>query len=134
MSRIVSRIGKVNFPDEKIFSFISKFSNFTKLIPYERVESWKADEDTCSFSIAGIGKAGLRIIEREPHKLVKIKADEKTPIGLTMWVQLKRMAENDTRVKITLDPAINQIMMTMFKKHLQDFVDELVNQMEKHQF
>ncbi len=134
MSRIESRIGKVNYQDEKIYSFISEFSNFTKLIPYERVESWEADADTCSFSIAGIGKAGLRIIEREPHKLIKIKADEKTPIGLTMWVQLKKIAENDTRVKITLDPAVNPIMMSMFKKHLQNFVDELINQIEKYQF
>lgn len=134
MSRIESRIGTVKSSDEKIFSFISEFSNFTRLIPYEKVENWEADADTCSFNIAGLGKAGLRIIERAPYKLIKIVADDKTPVGLTMWVQLKQIAENDTKVKITLDPSINKLMMTMFRKHLQDFVDELINQIEKYNF
>ena len=134
MSKIESRIGVVKYSDERIFSFISDFSNFNNLMPSYKLAEWHADSDTCSFNIAGIGKAGLKIIEREPHKLIKITADDKTPMRLTMWVQLKVAGENDTRVKITVEPDVNAVMMMMVQKPLKEFIDNLISKLEEFRF
>lgn len=134
MSKIESRIGVVKYSDEKIFSFISDFSNFNNLMPSYKLAEWQADKDTCSFNIAGIGKAGLKIIEREPHKLIKISADDNTPMRLTMWVQLKMAGENDTRVKITVEPDVNAVTMMMVQKPLKEFIDKMISKLEEFRF
>lgn len=134
MSKIESRIGIVKYSDERIFSFISDFSNFNNLIPSYKLAEWKADADSCSFNIAGIGRAGLRIIERDPYKLIKITADDTTPIRLTMWIQLKLTGENETRVKITVDPDVNSVMMMMVKTPLKEFIDKLITKLEESRF
>ncbi len=134
MSKIESRTGKINHSDKKVFSFLSDFTNFNNLIPIDKIESWQATSDNCSFNVTGIGKAGLKIIEREPHKLIKICSDENTPIKFTMWIQLKNLATDDTRIKITIDPEVNIALRMMVKTPLKNFIDQLVDQTEKFSF
>lgn len=131
MTKIESKITKTEVNTEKLFSFVSDFNNFESIIPADRVKNWEADEESCSFTIEGIGSAALRIIEKEPNNLVKITSEGQTPISFMMWVQLKEMAENDTRIKITIDPQINMMMMTMVKKPLKEFVDMLAERMSE---
>jgi len=134
MSKIESRTGVVKYGDEKVYSFISDFSNFSNLIPGDKISDWQADAEKCSFSIAGIGRAGLKYVEKEPFKLIKIKSDEGTPLNLTMWIQLKSIGENDTKVKVTLEPEVNSVMMMMIKSPLEKFLERLVTEMENFRF
>jgi carbon monoxide dehydrogenase subunit G len=134
MSKIESRIGSLKYKDEKIFRFLSNFNNFENLIPADRVKNWKSDEESCSFYVDGLGNAGLRIMEKEEFKTIKITSEEGTPISFLLWFQLKKVEESDTKIKLTLEPKLNAMMMAMVKKPLQDFVDMLVDQMEKLEF
>lgn len=129
MAKIESKITKSALSDEKLFSFVTDFNNFKDLIPEDKIKDWKADTDSCSFRIDGIGNAGLRIIEKEAGKLVKITSEGGTPMNFFMWIQLKKLEENDTRIKITIDPQVNMMMMTMVKKPLKEFVDMLADRM-----
>ncbi len=131
MAKIESKVTKTEVSSEKLFSFVSDFNNFEKIIPPDKVKNWQADEDSCSFTIESIGSAALRIIEKEPNNLVKITSEGQTPISFLMWVQLKELDENDTRIKITIDPQINMMMMTMVKKPLKQFVDMLAERMSE---
>lgn len=131
MAKIESKVTKTEVSSEKLFSFVSDFNNFEKIIPPDKVKNWQADEESCSFTIEGIGSAALRITEKEPNNLVKITSEGQTPISFLMWVQLKELAENDTRIKITIDPQINMMMMTMVKKPLKQFVDMLAERMSE---
>ncbi len=134
MSKIESRIGKIEHCDERIYGFLSDFDNYKQLIPEERVKNFISEGDTCSFSVEGLGKAGLRIIEKEPYKLIKIVSESGTPVSFSLWIQLKGMADYDTRVKITLEPNVNKLMMGMVKKPLQSFVDTIMDNLEKIPF
>jgi len=131
MSKIESRIGKIQASEEKIYTFLSNFNNFRKLIPEDRVKDWESTEETCSFSLEGIGQFGLRIIEKEPNKLIKITSDDKTPVSFSLWTQIKEVQENDSRLKITVDVNVNPFMAVMIKNPLQTFVDSLIDQAEK---
>ncbi len=125
MTTFESDIKKATFPDEKIFTFISDFNNFGHLIPQDKVKDWQSTEDTCKFSVEGIGEAGLKIIDKEPFKTVKYTADGKVPFNFYLWIQLKQVAENDTRIKLTIKADLNPMMKMMVSKHVKKFLNML---------
>jgi carbon monoxide dehydrogenase subunit G len=131
MTRITSRIGVVKQPAEKIFDYISNFNNFNQLIPEDKVKDFTSTADTCSFRVEGIGRAGLRIIEKEPHKLIKISSDEETAFDFLLWIQIKEMEPGDSRMKITTEVNLNPMMANVVKKPLKNLVDMLIEQAEK---
>ena len=132
--KIESKIGKVPFSSEKIYYFITDFNNFKNFIPADQVQNWESSSDECSFEVKGMGKTGLKIIEKEPFKLIKISSIDSSSIKFLLWIQLKELGENDTRVKITIEPNINMMMMAMVKAPLQKFIDQLVDRMESFGF
>ncbi len=131
MTRIESRIGLVKQPAEKIFNYISNFNNFNQLIPEDKVKDFESSNDTCRFKVEGIGQAGLRIIEKEPHKLIKISSDEETTFDLLLWIQIKEVEPGDSRIKITTEVNLNPMMANMVRKPLKNFIDTLIEQAEK---
>ena len=131
MARIESRIGVVKQPAEKIYDYISNFNNFRQLIPEDRVKDFESTVDTCRFRVEGIGQAGLRIIEKEPHKLIKISSDEETSFDLLLWIQIKELGPGDSRMKITTEVHMNPMMSAMVRKPLKNFVDTLIEQAEQ---
>jgi len=131
MTRIESKMGVVKQPAEKIFNYISNFNNFSQLIPEDKVKDFESTDDTCRFKVEGIGQAGLRIIERVPHKLIKISSDEETTFDLLLWIQIKEIEPGDSRLKITTEVNLNPMMATMVRKPLKNFIDTLIDQAEK---
>lgn len=134
MSKIESRIGVIKQSEEKIYTFLSDFSNFRNLVPEDRVKNWESTGDSCSFTVEGIGQVGLRIIEKEPNKLIKISSDGKKPVPFLVWIQIKEVADKDSRIKITADVDMNPVLAAMVKNPLKSFVDSLVEQAEKMNF
>jgi carbon monoxide dehydrogenase subunit G len=128
MLKIESKIGKVNQSDEHIYNFLNDFNHFSSLVPQDRVKNWEATSDSCRFSLDGLGHIGMKIIEREPYQLIKVTGDENSQFDFLFWIQLKRMAETDTRIKLTLHADINPMLQLMAKKPLQKFIDLMVEQ------
>jgi carbon monoxide dehydrogenase subunit G len=73
----------------------------------------------------------MRIIERKENELVKISSDETVPFTFFLWIQLKEVDENDTRVKVTLHADLNPMLKMVAKKPLTQFVDALVDKLEQ---
>ena len=133
--KIESKIGKTAFPSEKIYNFVSDFKNFNNIIPQEKVSNWNADKERCGFTIDMLGTVELNMTEKEPTKHVKINSDpDKSSQNFTLWIQIKELAENDSRIKITIEPQVNKMVMGMVKGPLKKFVDELIDQIEKFEF
>jgi carbon monoxide dehydrogenase subunit G len=132
--KLESKIGSIASGDEKIYNFLTDFDNFKKLIPEDKVQDWKSDGDTCTFTISPVGHTGIKIIEKEPHKLIKLTGIDDSKFDFYFWVQLKQMAENDTKIKLTMEVELNPMMQMMAKKPLQDFLNKLVDQLAKFDF
>lgn len=132
--RIESRIGIVKQPAEKIYNYISDFDNFRALIPEDKVQDFESSGDSCRFTVEGIGRVGLKIVEKEPFKLIKITSDEQTAFDFLLWIQIKELEPGDSRIKMTTEVNINPMMAAMVKKPLKTFVDTLVEQAEKLSF
>jgi len=134
MLKIESRVGIIKESEEKIYTFLSDFNNFKNLVPENRVKNWESTADDCKFNVEGIGPVGLKIIEKEPNKLIKIASDGKKPVPFFVWIQIKEKAEKDSRIKITAEVDVNPFMASMVKGPLRSFVDTLVSQTEQMKF
>ena len=92
----------------------------------DKVEEWEATPDSCSFKIKGM-KVGLRIAEKIVNKHVKIVGDGNSlPIDFSFWIQLKEVAERDTRVRMVLHAELNMMMRMMIGSKIQAGLDQAV--------
>lgn len=125
MTKFESDIKQVNHNDNKVFSFIANFNNFQHLIPQDKIQNWQSTEDSCRFSVDGIGEAGLKIVDKEPFKTVKYSTDGKVPFNFYLWVQLKKVDQADTRIRLTLKADLNPMMKMMVGKQVKKFLNML---------
>jgi carbon monoxide dehydrogenase subunit G len=130
-TKFESRIGTILSSDEKIYNFLSNFNNFKSFIPSDKVEKFESSEDYCKFSVPGIGDVGLRIVNREPYKTIKVSGDGMANQKFFLWIQLKQITETDTKIKLTMQAGLNPMLKMMVSKPLQEFLNKLVDAMEK---
>ena len=79
---------------------------------------------TCSFAVNPVGKITFQIVEREPNKTIKF-ATKQSPVPLNLWIQLKQVADMDTRMKLTVRAELNPFIQQMVSKPLQDALDKI---------
>lgn len=133
--KIESRTGQSAASDVKIYDFITNFHNFKELLPADKVSGWEASEEKCSFNVDPLGRTGLMIVEKEPHKLVKIVSDpEFSSYKFNIWIQLKSLSDQDTRVKVTIEPLVNKMLLTMLKLPLKKLADGIIKKIENFDF
>ena len=130
--KIESKAGRSEYPASALYNFISDFRNFNNFIPQDKVSEWTAEEEKCSFRMDLLGRMALTIVEKESPKLVKISSDPSvSQYNFNLWIQFKEAGEKDTRLRITIEPQLNQVMLSMVKGHLKSFIDSLVDEIEK---
>ena len=125
MEKYESKQQQIHHPAALIYPIICRLDLLSPAMQ-DKVEEWQATEDSCSFKVKGM-KVGLRIAERVENKHVKIVADESgMPIDFTFWIQLKEVAERDTRVRMVLHAELNMMMRMMIGGKIQSGLDQAV--------
>ena len=76
------------------------------------------------FKVDGLGqKLTVRIVDREENKTLKFGIDN-VPVQMNFWVQLKQVAEGDTRLKLTIKAELPMMFKMMFEKKLQTGIEQ----------
>ena len=135
-STFESEIKTIQANDVEIFAVLSDLRNAEKLkerIPQDKVKNIELTEDSISFEVAPVGALSLKIIEREPNKTIKFVAD-RSPVDFFVWLQLKQVGENDTRLKVTLKADLNPMIKMMASKPLEQFVNMLAESLSKLEY
>ncbi|HZL09657.1 MAG TPA: hypothetical protein VFC65_06650 [Prolixibacteraceae bacterium] len=139
ISKYVSDVKIVNNNQEVIFNYLSNFENLSKYvnegllqklteqIPQIKISNFESDTDSCRFQISGMGLAEIRIIEREPHKTIKVNSSGKLPIGITFWIQLMPVAAYETKLRLTLDADMSMMIKMMVNKKLEEGINQLAD-------
>ena len=78
----------------------------------------------------GYGRVGFRIIEREPFKTIKLES-ENSPIHINVWIQLKQVAENDTKMKLTLSAELPAMIKMMLDSKLKSGINSVADVLAK---
>lgn len=130
--KIESKIGTIYKTQTEIFDFLSNFKNLEKFIPQDKVKNWEATENTCKFSVEMAGNIVMEIIHKEPYKTIKFKGEaEGKTMSFYFWIQLKEVAEKDTKVKLTMDAELPMMVQVMAKKPLQEALNTLVDRLNE---
>ena len=125
-----SKIGQVAAGDKAIFDVLSNLENLNKvrdLIPEDKVQELEISPNCIRMKVGGLAqKIAIRIVEKEEYKTIKFGADN-IPMAVNVWIQLKQMAENDTRMRITLKADIPMMFRMMLDKKMQQGLDQAVD-------
>ncbi len=112
---------------DSIFSAMSDLRNIEKirgLIPQDKVQEIEAEEDFVRFKVDGLGqKIKIAIVDREPNKTIKF-ALQNMPMEMNFWIQLKQVAEHDTKLKLTIKADLPMMFKMMLDKKLQEGLDQ----------
>lgn len=133
MTEFVSNVKTIPHSSAEVFSVLSDFSKLELVkdrIPDDKIGDFTFDHDHCSFTINPVGRVAFVVIEREPNKLVKFKA-ENLPFEVFLWIQLVEKAENDTKMKITVRADLNSFLKPMVSKLLEDAVEKISESLTK---
>lgn len=125
MTEYISKQVAINKPDTTIYQALSNFDNFTPILK-DKVDGWQATEDTCAFSMKGL-TLKLKMLEKEPTKVIKITGDN-MPFEFYFWIQLHKVSESDTRMRLTIHAKLNAMLKMMIGKKLQTAVDDMATQ------
>lgn len=121
----------INKPNEEIFSFLSNFNNFEKLMP-EQVTNWNSTEDTCSFTVKGMADIGMRIKEANKFSFIHIVSEGKVPFDFDMMCHIEPAENNQSQVQLELKANMNPMLAMMAKRPLQNLIDIMVSKLKEH--
>lgn len=125
-----SKIGQIPYNDQVVYAVLSNLNNlqrFTDAIPKDKVKELEITTDAIRMKIDGLAqKFTIRIVEKEPYKTIKFGV-ENLPMEANLWIQLKQVAEQDTRIKLTIKADIPMMFRMMFEKKLQQGLDQAVD-------
>lgn len=136
-NRYVSEVKTVFHNQEVVFNYLSDFSNLSKYVnegllekmteqvPQIKISNFESDADSCRFEISGLGPAEIRIIEREPHKNIKIASSGGLPIAITFWIQLLPVAAYETKLRLTIDAEMSMMIKMLVGKKLEDGINKM---------
>ena len=127
MAEYISDIKTISYSDQEVFTVLSDLTKLDLIkdkIPQDKVKDFSYDKDSCTVTVDPIGKVRFVIVEREPNSTIKFEA-EQLPFKLTLWIQLKKSAEKETKMKLTVKADINAFLKPMISKPLQNGLDKM---------
>ena len=117
---------------EKLYNFACDFRNFQRLLP-PQVEDFQAQENTCSFKVAGFMQLSLQYAERRPYSLVAIMpaAGSGSPVPFRFAMQINSIDDMqcDVVVRAELEGG-NPMMTMMLKPKLRPALDKIAEQIQ----
>ena len=110
-----------------VLSNLENINHFRDVIPQDKLQDIEVSSDRVRFKIEGLGqKIAISIVEKEEYKTIKYGA-ESLPVPLNVWIQLKQMAENDTRIRITIKTDMPAMFKMMFDSKIQQGLDQAID-------
>jgi carbon monoxide dehydrogenase subunit G len=129
-----SKIGQIAASQEKVFSVLSNLENirhFLDVIPQDKVKDIEISSDRIRFKVEALAqKITIAILEKEEYKTIKFGA-ENMPIPFNVWIQLKQVAEMDTRIRITIKTDLPVMFKMMFDKKIQQGLDQAIDMLSQ---
>ena len=134
MTTYESDIKSISSSAEVVFGILSDLRNLQKFQDHpqlaDKFKDMEFDADKCAFSVEGFGKIGLKIIEREAFKTIKFES-ENAPVSVNLWIQLKEIDSNDTRLKLTLKAELPSMIKMMVDKKIKEGINMVADALSK---
>ena len=143
ISKYVSDTKYIGHNQEIIFNYLSNFENLAKYIndgllekvseqvPQIKITDFESDSDSCRFNISGMGQAQFQVVNREPHKTIKVESAGSLPVGITFWIQLLPINAYQTKMRLTLHAEMSMMIKMMAGSKLEEGINQLADTLSK---
>ena len=127
---INSNSGEILAKDAKIYAMVTDLRRFGEFLP-PQVQDWKAEEDYCEFSVAGMVTARVEIAEKvEFSKVVyEIKNDKNLPVKFQIDITEKGVDNSEVGIGIEAD--VPFFLQGMVKDPLQKVADTIAQKIKE---
>jgi len=115
MTHIESDKVAIKTNSKQVFDFVFNMNNIIELLPQEKVENWKGEEDNCSFTIKGLAGIGMKRDSTEEPAKITIISHGKNPFDFTMNLHIKECSENESEAYLDFDANMNAMIEMMAK-------------------
>lgn len=130
MTNIKSKKQIIQAPASKIYQFLSDFNNLEKLMP-SKVTNWSSTMTSCSFTIQGMATLNMAHGNNKENELVHMKAAGKNPFHYDLNSHISAQGDDASEVFVELNADMNSMVAMMAKKPLENFVNILVEELNK---
>ena len=94
------------------------------MIPQDKIQEMEITPDRVRMKVDGLGqKITIAIVDRIENDTIKFGA-EGIPMQANFWIQLKELAPNDTRIKLTVKADVPMMFKFMLDKKMQEGLDQ----------
>ncbi|WP_339736096.1 hypothetical protein [uncultured Sunxiuqinia sp.] len=143
LSKYTSEIKFIDHNEEIVFNHLSNFEHLSQYIndgllqkvsqkvPQINITNFESDQDSCRFSVGGMGQSEIRIIDREPFKTIKLQSSGSLPVEFTFWIQLMPVNANQTKMKLTLHAEMGMMIKMMAGNKLEEGINQLADMLTR---
>jgi len=131
LSLYESRTGKLSCNAQEVFNFVTDIRNFEQFIPGGTINNWKAEKDSCSFSVSMLGTVLVRLAEKEKYKKVVFNGDALKKNDFSLTLNISDNIKEPAEVRVALSADLNPMMKMMAAKPINQFLEMLISEMEK---
>jgi hypothetical protein len=125
-----SRPGRLSCRPGEAFSFITDLRNFDRFIQEGTISNWKADKESCSFSVSMVGAVNIRLVSKDEGKKVIYQGDALSSNDFTIRVDLSDDLSDHSEIRLFLTADLNPVLKMMADKPIRQFLDILINEIE----
>jgi len=130
MTEIKSEKVSINNSDKNIYTFLSDFNNFGKLMP-EQVINWQSTKDKCSFTIKGMAELAMRLSELKEFSFISYASEDNKPFAFTLNSHIENINNQNAGVELVFIADLNPMLKMMAARPLKNFVNLLVNRLKE---
>ena len=129
MTRIDSNRVQIQKPMSEVYQFLSLVSNHEQLMP-EQVSNWKAEGDTCEYTIKGTGSVSLKVKQRVPETSISFEPNGRIPFPFEVIWNLENKNQH-TEVQVVMNADLNPILKMVAAGPLRNFINLQINALKR---
>jgi len=139
ISKFTSDVKIIHHNQEVVYNYLSDFNKLgayfneytlaqlSQQLPSIKITGVKCDTDSCTFLLSNNKEGGIRIIDREFAKTVKMTGSGQIPFELFIWIQILPVNANQSKLRVTLHAELNMMLKMMAGKKLKEGVDKIAD-------
>ncbi len=130
MSKFESKSVHVSQKPSELSEFLSDARNLHGLLPEDRIEDWKAEEDHCSFKVKGLSSMDLQRKSSPTVDKIEYQGGEKAPFPFTLSFLIEE-SEGESECQVICEADMNMFMERMAQDPLLRLCDHMAEQIKE---
>ena len=132
-----SKITRSSSSARHIYGVLGDLRNIDRvkdLIPQDKVTDIEVSEEQIRFKVDGLGqKVSVSLVDRKENEMLKFVIDASLAKA-TAWIQMKQVAEGDTRLRLTMKSDIPMMFRMMIENKIKEGLDQAADMLAQMPF